>query len=207
MVYVTFVERLIAGGESHVLVGLVGACALLLGAAGLMKVLAPDGTARAVLATDLPGATLLAGRPLIRILGMAELTVALLAVLVGNRLSALLLAVAYALLALVAWRLARHAPGQDCGCFGSSGTPGGSGSGSDASPAGNWHIGVNAVATGIAIACAVAPQPALVDSALRGGVAGAALAAGTALLAWLGYLMMTALPELLTSTAKVTATR
>jgi len=187
------------------LVGLLGACALLLGAAGVMKTLAPDGTARAVLATDLPGATLLAGRPLVRILGMAELTVALLAVVLGNRFSALLLAVAYALLALVAWRLARHAPGQDCGCFGSTGPPGGSGVGSGASPAGNWHIGVNAVAT--LIACAVAPQPSLLDSALDGGIPGAALAAGAVLLAWLGYLLMTALPELLTSTAKVTATR
>lgn len=189
------------------LVGLLGACALLLGAAGVMKTLAPNGTARAVLATDLPGATLLAARPLIRILGMAELTVALLAVVLGNRFSALLLAVAYALLALVAWRLARHAPGQDCGCFGSTGAPGGSGVGSGASPAGNWHIGVNAVATGIAIACAVAPQPSLLDSALDGGIPGTALAAEAVLLAWLGYLLMTALPELLTSTAKVTATR
>jgi hypothetical protein len=174
------------------LVGLLGACAVLLGAAGLMKLIASHQAAAALFATRLPGADRISKVGVIRLAGAGELAVALGNIFLGGRVPAALLAVAYCLLGFVAWRLVRRAPGQDCGCFGGS-----------AAPASNWHIVVNTVAAVIAIVATTWPPPAIVAQLAQGGVQAIVLPAVVILLAWSAYLLMTALPELVRLNAKV----
>lgn len=175
-------------------VGLLGAFALLLGVAGVMKLFAPDTTARAIVATKLPAAMLLSHRTVVRIFGMAEVGIAVLVVLLGGRVSAVLLAAAYAFLAVTAGLLIRRAPGQDCGCFGHS-----------AEPVTKWHVGVDSLASIVAVAAVAQPQRSLVGAARDMGAAGVVLVVGVVLLGWLIYLTMTALPALLALNAKVAA--
>jgi hypothetical protein len=178
------------------MVGLLGACAVLLAVAGGTKVAAPKATVAAFAATRLPGARSLAKTLVIRTFGVTEIGLALLAVVVGGAVPAGLVALAYVILGVVAWRLVRYAPGQDCGCFGSS-----------AEPASNWHVGVDVGAALIAGAATIWPTPSLVHELGRGGIAAVLLPIAVLVLAWLGYLLMTALPELLNLDAKVGAIR
>lgn len=58
------------------LVGLLAACALVLGAAGVSAVASPDPAARAARAARFPGERLLAARPTIHLLELAAVTAA-----------------------------------------------------------------------------------------------------------------------------------
>ncbi len=178
------------------LVGLMGAFSLLLGAAGVKKVVAPSAAGRALLLTGLPGARILSSSVFIRVFGGAEIAVFLTAVFVGGRPSAASLGLVYLLLLVVAWRLVRVAPGRDCGCFGAS-----------SEPASGWHVGVNAAACLVAAAAMIWVPESLVDATVHSGPLGFVLLVGMVLLAWLGYLLMTALPTLLALDAKVVTTR
>ena len=133
---------------------------------------------------------------LIRLFGLVEVAVGTSALLLGGAVPALSLLVVYALLAIVAWRLVRRAPGQDCGCFGRA-----------AEPISWWHVGVNAAACGVALWAVFDPQPSLASAVWTAGLLGIPMLIGVGLLTWLGYLTMTILPEVLALDAEVVAAR
>lgn len=174
------------------LVGLLGAFALVLGASGVLKLMAPDATVRAVVATKLPGAWRLAGRPFVRTVATGEILVAAMVIARGGAVAAALLALAYLSLALVAWRLVQRAPGQDCGCFGKA-----------SEPVSRWHVGINLAGAATAVVAIVAPAPSLVQQLTAGGALAVLQAAAVGMAAVLIYLVMTALPAHSALRAKV----
>ncbi len=174
------------------LVGLLGALALVLAASGVLKLRSPDPTVRAVLATKLPGAWRLAGRPFVRLVAAGEVLVAAVVLFAGGAGAAALLTLAYLSLALVAWRLVRRAPGQDCGCFGKA-----------SEPVSWWHVAINlagAVAGAIAV---VRPAPSLIHQLGSAGALTVPLTVAIVMAAYLIYLVMTALPSHSALRAKV----
>jgi hypothetical protein len=167
------------------MIAVLGAAAVLLAAAGLGKVSRAADVPSVLAAARLPGGRRLPARAVNRVAGLAELAVGLLTLLVGGRIQGLLTAFAFGVLALLAARLVSVEAGQDCGCF------------ARPSPITHWHTGVN---LGFAIAGAVGalfPSGPLAGYLLGHPATGAAAAVAAALLAYLGYLLMTALPELL----------
>ena len=178
------------------MVGLLWAAAMILGGAGLSKLFRPGPTAQAIRAADLRGESFFASRFVVRLLGLVELGVAVAVLFSGGTAPAALLSASYLLLTLVAWRMIRVAPGQDCGCFGSS-----------SEPISRWHLIVNGACFLIGAAAVLWPQPSVPDEVTAQGAQGIVLFALTVLLAWLSYLLMTALPALLKLRAKVAAPR
>ena len=81
--------------QGAVLIGLVSAAALLLAAAGLAKLRQPAPIRSALAAAGIPGAHRLGAKAANRLSGAVELAVALLALLVGGRVAAALIALAY----------------------------------------------------------------------------------------------------------------
>jgi len=170
------------------LIGLVSAAALLLAAAGLAKLRQHSPTRSALAAAGIPGADRLKPATANRLSGAVELTLAAVALVAGGRLAAVLVALAYAVLAVLSWRMVRIEAGQDCGCF--------------ARPVAvtHWHTAVNA-------GCAVAgllgigwPGRSLAGEFGRHPATAAALLLAAATLAYLAYLAMAALPELIAAT-------
>ena len=170
------------------MVGVLWAAAILLGVAGLGKLLRPAPTSRAVIAAETPGASVLSALPVVRLLGLLEIVIAGMVLGAGGPVPAALLAISYLLLAVVAWRMISLAPGQDCGCFGTSSEPS------------SWsHVVVNvvnAVAAVVGVLAVVFAQPSLGDLVEQQGAQSLLLLGGSVLLAWLGYLALTALPAL-----------
>lgn len=167
------------------MVGLLWAAAILLGVAGFGKLVRPTPTSRAVIAAEIPGASLLSALPVVRLIGLIEIVIAGMVLGAGGPVPAALLAIGYLLLAVVAWRMIRLAPGQDCGCFGTSTEPS------------SWsHVAVNAAAALVGVAGVVLPQPSLGTIVEQQGAQAILLLGGSLLLAWLGYLALTALPAL-----------
>ena len=156
------------------------AAALLLGAAGVAKLITPG-----------PAVLMLrrAWRPMphvvVRIAAAVEVAVALTALALGDRWSALGLGACYLAFAVVSARLLQRREHASCGCFGRAD-----------SPVGGVHLVLNAAAAGIAAAAALRPPgrfDGLLDGTLLHGVVGAGQ---SALLAYLGFLSITALPTL-----------
>lgn len=157
------------------MIGLVGAAALLLGAAGLTKFVRRRGV--------------------VRLSGLVELLVAVLVLVVGGRVGAALLTVAYASLAAVSWRMMSVAPGQDCGCFGRT------------SAITHAHTAVNAMFALVgATALALAPRSVLAEVQAQQW-SGIPLIVGMTMLAYLSYVLMVVYPDLLRSRAQVLASR
>lgn len=174
------------------LVGLLGAFALVLAASGLLKFRSPEPTVRAVLATKLPGAWRLAGRPFVRLLAVGEVLIAAVVLVGGGVVAAALLAGAYLSLALVAWRLVRRAPGQDCGCFGKA-----------SEPVSRWHVIMNLSGAATAALAVALPAPSLVHELGGAGALAVLQLVGIVMAACLIYLVMTALPSHSALRAKV----
>ena len=174
------------------LVGLLGAFALVLAASGVLKLKTPDPTVAAVLATKLPGAWRLAGRPFVRLIAVGEILVAAAVFVAGGAAAAALMALAYLSLALVAWRLVRRSPGQDCGCFGKVGEP-----------VSRWHVSMNLAGAAVAVIAVALPEPSVVHQLASSGPLTVPLAAGIGMAGWLIYLVMTALPSHSALRAKV----
>jgi hypothetical protein len=164
---------------------------VLLGAAAVAKIARPATTARA-LERVAPFVRRGSGRAFTQAAGLVEFAVAVLAVAWGSRLAAGLLTMAYLVFAAVAARLLAVAAGTDCGCFGQA-----------HSPVRPVHIVGNCVAALIAATGIVWPPGNLAHVLAAQPWAGVPLIGGVALLAWLGYLTFTALPDLLTVAASV----
>jgi hypothetical protein len=164
-------------------IGLLGAAALLLAAAGASKLIRPTGSA--LTAARLPGVVRLAGPSATRIGGVLELGVAMAALAVGGRVGAGLLALSYTCLAAMSVRLMTVARGADCGCFGRP------------SRISHWHTTINLGYLLIGLAGLYRPaRPLVAVLADRPGYGLLVLLAATTL-AYFSYLTMTALPELL----------
>jgi len=149
---------------------------------GALKALEPADTANALRALHLPSARLL-----VRAGGAVELVVALGALVTGATVLAIVVALSYAVFAVVVMvALASGRPISSCGCFGKVDTP----------PS-RVHVVVDVVAAGVAAAAAAAvdTQVALPDVVSKQPLAGVPfvllVAIGVALL----FLAFTALPK------------
>lgn len=164
------------------MLALLDAIALLLVVAGAGKLVHPaeSGRAAAVL-----GIGSLASPLWVRLFGAFELIVGASVVAVGGVVPAGLAAVAYSFLAVVAWRLLRVAPAQDCGCFGKAGQP-----------ITRSHLLVDICCAAVALMAVRWPQRGFAtlfsDADL---VLGATMAAMSLLLAWLLYEVLTTAPK------------
>lgn len=165
---------------------IAAAAAVLLLVSGLAKLRAPApaATTVTVLVPRLRRRRLV--RHAVRVGGLAEIGVGAAFLATGSVWSAALLGGAYLLFTGVALVLVRRGDGgTSCGCFGSA-----------PSPVGRPHVVLDAVA--LAAACGTLAHP---GGAFGGVFTGASAhvvvgAAQVALLAWLGYLSITALPAL-----------
>ncbi|HYN74265.1 MAG TPA: MauE/DoxX family redox-associated membrane protein [Nakamurella sp.] len=174
------------------MVGLLWAAAAILGAAGLSKLAQPASTVHALKAARIPRPRVLAPTAMVRVAGATELAVAGYVLGWGGSPAAALLAVCYLILTVVAWRMLRVSPGQDCGCFGGS-----------SEPITRWHLLVDIAGLSIGVAATRWPQPSVLDEVTDQGAQGVLLVGLSLLLAWLCYLLMTALPALGNLRAKV----
>ena len=178
------------------MIGLTAAAALLLSAAGLAKLVRPG------LGPPLPRfASATVTRPrlrsvVLRLAGAVEMVIAGYVILVGGRLSAAALGLAYVLLLAISWRVAAVAYGRDCGCFGSASTP-----------ATYWHVGVNCAGAWVAGMGIVIPSGGRTEFARTDLVVAASELIAAIALAGLGYVAMTAAPELTQARAKLAASR
>lgn len=157
---------------------------MLLAAAGLAKLRQRVPLRSAFAAAAVPGLRRLPAGPATRLSGAAELVIAAGTLVLGGRLGALLIAIGYAALAGLAARMVAIEAGQDCGCFGRP------------SPVSHWHTGVNLAGLLIGLVALALPAGSLPAEIARQPVSGLALTVAAALLAYLGYLSMTALPAL-----------
>jgi hypothetical protein len=176
-------------------IGLMGAAAVLLGAAGLAKAIGRVPDRPAVVAARIPVLDRWTGPASARVTGLGELLIALLALAIGGRAGAALLMLAYLSLTAVSWRMMSVAAGQDCGCFGRP------------TPVTHAHTAINAL---FALACAVGVviAPGSLPSELRAQPwAGLPLILAAVLLAYLAYVVMTIFPELIRARALVAARR
>ncbi len=163
------------------------ALAMVLGAAGVLKAYRPASAARAL--SDV-GLAVPAG--LVRAGALAEVLVAIGALVLGNRLFALLVAVSYLLFAVfVGMALARDVPVSSCGCFGAGDTP----------PTA-LHLAVNTAGALIAGLVALDPAGATGRGVMGDGLLSPAVfLASTVATAALMYLALTSLPRLYAATA------
>jgi len=172
------------------MVGLLGAAALVLLAAGAPKILRPGLGGAALTAARLPWARHLRPTWVVRLTGLAEVAVALSVIAFGGRPAAAAVLVTFVVLAAFARRMMTVAPGQGCGCFGQA-----------VSPVGPWHVGTNLALAAVGAAATLSPPPSLAVALGSQPWAGVPLLALTALLAYLTYLLMTALPSMLDAAA------
>jgi methylamine utilization protein MauE len=183
-------------GEGVPMIGALElAAALLLAAAGAAKLVAP-GPAAAMLRRAVPplARNLRAVPAVVRVGGAAELAIGIGVAVTGSRWSALLLALAYAAFAVVAARLIRLGTRQSCGCFGRTD-----------SPVGRPHVALNLAALAVAIAAVVRPAGPAGGLFDHGALAATVGLAQAGLLAYLGFLSITALPALAAARRQVTA--
>ncbi|MCW2658195.1 MAG: hypothetical protein JWR06_2388 [Jatrophihabitans sp.] len=165
---------------------LSAAAAVLLAVSGLAKLRSPA-PAAAMITTLLPATR--RHRSLwtvaVRAGGTVEVTVGVLVVAVGGRLPAVLLGACYLVFAAVALRLASRAQDTSCGCFGRA-----------ASPVGVAHVALDVVCLAVAVIAVMRPVPTGAGLFDHGAVMSATACGQVVLLAWLGYLAITALPAL-----------
>ena len=157
--------------------------ATLLAAGGVLKALRPGDTAHALRTLGLPGSTVL-----VRLGGLFEAAVGVAALAVGDRTSAVLVAVSYlAFTAFVVLALARDAPISSCGCFGKVDTP----------PS-RVHVGINLAAVAAAAAVAVSPGVGLGHVLAGQPLAGVPFVLLLGCGVGLAYLALTSLPRTMT---------
>jgi hypothetical protein len=161
------------------------ACALLV-FSGASKLRRPVGTQPAAAALGLPAST-----SAVRTLGLVEISVAVAGLAIGGPAAAGV-AVVFGALALVAWRLLARAPGTACGCLGASNAP-----------VTGAHVVINVAAVAAAVLATAAGSPL--------GAAGDGIWARVAFVlfvgcgAWLGALLLDAVPTLSAATREGTS--
>lgn len=170
------------------------AAALLIGAAGLGKLRAPE-PAVAMLRQAVPRALRsLPSAGAVRLAAVGEVGVGAAAVLTGGRPALALLAAAYVAFLAVSLRLAAADRSTSCGCFGRAD-----------SPVGLAHVVLNLVAAAVCVAGVFRPPGAwggLLDGDVLPGVVGLAQ---SALLAALAFVAVTALPALAAERRRLSA--
>lgn len=177
------------------MIGLLSGAALLLAAAGVAKLRQRAPIRSAFTAAAVPGARRLPAGLANRLSGTVELAVAVVVLGIGGRLGGLLIAVCYGLLAALSARMLAVEFGQDCGCF------------NRPSPVTHWHTGVNLAGALIGGLAVLLPARSLPAELGRQPVTGSALLLASAVLAYLGYLTMTALPALRAAAAELEMVR
>jgi hypothetical protein len=125
----------------HAAAPFVAACTLL-AAAGVAKLARPDGARDAMRASRLPSS-----RAAVRTVGALEAATALAGVVLGGT-AALAVAAWYLLLAAVASRLSRRAPGTACGCLGAA-----------RAPVTRAHVALDLAAAAVAVVASGAGSP------------------------------------------------
>lgn len=167
---------------TEVLIGPFYTACLLLGAAGGMKAMRPQGTARALRLAGVAAPTVL-----VRVLGSIEVLVAGAALLTGDRLLSATVATSYLAFALfVAWARHSGAPIDSCGCFGRVDTP----------PTAA-HVVVNLALGGVCGAASLRPPAALPTVLVAQPLAGLPLAALTGVTAVALFLILGPAAQLL----------
>lgn len=166
-------------------------CALVIGAAGIAKLARPASTAQALREARLPGLAS-AGTPVAQTIGVAEIMLAVSALVWGNRLTTAGIVTAQLLFAAFALRLlVRRGAAASCGCFGAS-----------QAPVHGMHVALNVVLAAVAAAGLARPPGTFANAVAQRPLDGIALVACTLLGAWVVVLAFTALPELLAQTAQ-----
>jgi hypothetical protein len=155
------------------------AASLLLGVAGLGKVLRPGATRVALRQAGLPSDPYSA-----RLLGAVEFAAALGAVVVGGWLHAAFVAAFYLGFAGFSWRLAARTRGQaSCGCFGDA-----------SAPVGNLHVGINLAVAALTAAAIAWPPEGITTVPAESPWSGIPFLALTVLATWMLYVALTVLP-------------
>jgi len=156
--------------------------ATLLAVAGVLKTWNPLDTANALRGVGVPF-----GPSLVRVGAVAEAVIGIWAVAVGDRASAVLVALSYGAFAVfVAMALLRRAPIASCGCFGKADTP----------PS-LVHLCINAGGVTAAVVVAVDPGVGLPDVLAEQPLAGIPMLLLIVTGAFLAMLAMSALPRAL----------
>lgn len=169
-------------GPMSALAGPFFAAALLLAVAGAIKVGRPAATRVALRSAGLPDGAVDA-----RLLGVVELAIAVLALAVGGRTGAGLVALAYLGFAGFSLLVMRRARGRaSCGCFGSS----------DA-PLGVLHVVIDGLLAAVALVLVASPVRGLLAEAGDTPLAGVPFVGLVLLIAWLVQVSLTTLPALL----------
>jgi hypothetical protein len=161
---------------------LEAATAMLLACAGMAKIVAPA-AASALLGRVWSHAS--TPPPVIRVAGASEVVIGSYTVVSGTRAAAIALAACYLAFAAITTRLLLTGQRAPCGCFGRT----------DAD-VGIAHLVVNLIGVAIAGAAAVRPPGALCGLLDAGALTGVVAAGQAVLLAYLGFLSVTALPAL-----------
>ncbi len=163
------------------LTGPFAIAALVIAVGGAAKLLAPEPTAMALAALGGPSSPVVP-----RLMGAAELALGAVAIAIGGRPVAVVVAVAYLAFAAFVLLARRHGGVASCGCFGRSDTP----------PS-LIHVAVNLAGAGVAIGASFVGLPALDEIVADQPAAGVpfvlAILAGT----YLVYALLTVVPELL----------
>lgn len=163
-----------------VLAGPVFAFAVLLGAAGALKLGRPEGAVRALRAAGLPGPAM--G---VRLLGAVEVLLAAAVLAVGGRIAAGLMAVAYLGFAgFTARVVARSGATASCGCFGVQ-----------EAPANRLHVALNLAAAAMVATAVIWPTDGVLDVLAAQPLAGVPFLVLTGLIAWLWYVLYTVVPD------------
>ena len=161
------------------------AAALLLAGAGVAKAHSPDQAAAMLHRAWRTKLRASATRVLVRSAGAVEVGVGAAVIVTGSRIAAVLLGGCYLVFLIVAGRLLRDGRHSSCGCFGATD-----------SPVGVGHLVVNVVAVAVAVA-AIARPPGPVGGLFRTDTLSGVVGLGqAALVAYLAFLSITALPAL-----------
>jgi hypothetical protein len=176
-----------------VVAGPVFALALVVGAAGVLKLGRPESAVVALRTAGLP-------HPVVgvRLLGLAEISLAAAVLAFGSALTTVALALAYAGFAgFAALLMVRSDRAASCGCFGVA----------SAAPTTALHVGVNIGAALVAIVAVAWPPGALGDVMVDQPLAGVPFLVLTGALAWMVIAVLTVVPDLLDANAAVHADR
>jgi uncharacterized membrane protein YphA (DoxX/SURF4 family) len=168
---------------------LVLVSASLLAVGGVAKVLRPLSAVLAMRAIGLPSGTLL-----VRLLGIAEIAVAVWVILTAAPIAAALMGVAYLAFAGFVAVAMRSADRRSCGCFGEASTP-----------PGVAHIVVDLAAAMVSAAAVIGEVPSLSDMLSDGFFESALIVAGSALAVYLLIAVLTTLPQAMRAVADVAA--